>query len=182
MITVSYGIKNYFFDRQSVIGVVEKKKRGILSKAGAFIRRAARSSIRKIKTPGKVSSPGSPPYAHSSDTVRTIRNILFGYDPGPGSVVVGPVGLNVLNVLGGRLQPGAVPNVLEFGGTLSLPEIQARDGTWRTANFTSLRRAGGRPTRLRPARYRPRPFMAPALARELPKFPSLWKNSIVKAG
>lgn len=80
-----------------------------------------------------------------------IRKILFGYDPATESVVIGPVKLN---------KPTNAPNLLEFGG--------------RT---TVERRVRGR-IRRRRVSVRPRPFMGPALRKELPKLPRVWANSI----
>jgi hypothetical protein len=52
---------------------------------------------------------------------------------------------------------GAAPALLEYGGTAPAP-----------------------PGRRRPAIYRARPYMAPALAAELPRLPALWRNSVRK--
>lgn len=98
-------IKDLFFDRQVVLQAVDKAKREVLSKAGAFIRTAARTSIRKRNG---TSRPGRPPYSH---TGLLRRFILFGYDRSSDSVVVGPVGF-------GRSR---APNVLEFGGVTERP-------------------------------------------------------------
>ena len=46
---INMRIKDMFFDRHVVIAAVDKAKRKVLSKAGAFIRTAAKSSIRKRK-------------------------------------------------------------------------------------------------------------------------------------
>ncbi|HPD31726.1 MAG TPA: hypothetical protein PLV57_20520 [Phycisphaerae bacterium] len=138
-------IKELFFDRPMVARAVNKAKRGVLSRAGAFIRQAARTSIRKRQG---TSSPGSPPYSH---TGLLRRFILFGYDRGTDSVVVGPVRLN---------KPGEAPRVLELGGTTVIEQ-----------------RVRGRRVRAR-ARIQRRPYMGPAMEKELPKFPALWRNSI----
>ena len=95
-------IKKLFFDRRAVIDAVSRAKRKVLSRMGAFIRTAARSSIRKRKG---VSAPGSPPHSH---TGLLKRFIFFGYDPQTDSVVIGPAKLN---------KGGEAPHVLEFGGT-----------------------------------------------------------------
>lgn len=94
-------IKRLFFDRKAVIAAVDKARRAVLSKAGAFIRTVARTSIR----PRKGSAPpGSPPHSH----VGLLRNfIFFGYDRASDSVVVGPAKLN---------KPTEAPRVLEHGG------------------------------------------------------------------
>lgn len=97
---VTMRIRDLFFDRQKVIRAVDKAKRRVLSRAGAFIRQAAKSSIRKRKG---VSSPGSPPHSHTG-LLRKL--ILFGYDRQRESVVVGPVGL----------RKSEAPRVLESGG------------------------------------------------------------------
>src|SRR5690606_6172596 len=51
-------ITELFFDRKAVTSRVDKATRKVLSRFGAFVRRTARSSIRKRK---KTSQPGSPP-------------------------------------------------------------------------------------------------------------------------
>jgi len=98
MITMQ--IKSLFFDKQTVLRAVDKAKRAVLSKAGAFIRTTAKHSIRKRKGPAP---PGHPPHSHEGSLRRLI---YFGYDPASDSVVVGPVGF----------KRSTVPNVLEFGG------------------------------------------------------------------
>jgi len=97
-------IKELFFDRPKVEQAVDKAKRQVHSKVGAFIRTTARTSIRKRKG---TSPPGSPPYSHEGSLRRLI---LFGYDRSSDSVVVGPVGF----------RQGTAPNVLEFGGTTTV--------------------------------------------------------------
>lgn len=98
MITMQ--IKTLFFDKPVVRRAVDKAKRAVLSKAGAFIRTAARTSIRKRKGSAP---PGAPPHSHEGSLRRLI---LFGYDPAADSVVIGPVGF----------QRSTAPRVLEFGG------------------------------------------------------------------
>ncbi|MCL4743749.1 MAG: hypothetical protein KJZ54_16250, partial [Phycisphaerales bacterium] len=67
-------IKQMFFDRPKVRRAVDAARRKVLSKAGAFIRQTARTSIRKRKGSSK---PGNPPHSH----VGLLRRfILFGYD------------------------------------------------------------------------------------------------------
>jgi len=90
----------------------------------------------------------------SRDPVATLKNIWFTFDPGSRSVVVGPVKLNS-SMLSGSDQP-TVPALHEYGGVAVV----------------------GRGKRKRRARYAARPFMGPAMAAELPKFPDLWKNSV----
>ncbi len=142
-------IKSLFFDRKAVLDAVDKAKRAVLSKAGAFIRTVARTSIRKRKGSAP---PGSPPHSH----VGLLRNfIFFGYDRASDSVVVGPAKLN---------KPNEAPHVLEHGGVT-----------------TATRFARGR-LRKRRVRVAARPFMGPALEKERPKLPPLWRGSIRGSG
>lgn len=79
------------------------------------------------------------------------KGILFGYDTARQSVVIGPVVM-------GR-SGGVVPRALEYGG----------------ASFVRDRRGANQPVQIRP-----RPFMRPALAAELPGLPAMWRNSVRK--
>ncbi len=94
-------IKHMFFDRPRIVAALERTKRKALSRGGAFIRQAAKTSIRKRKGSAP---PGKPPHSHEGSLRRLI---LFGYDQRTDSVVVGPVGF----------KKSTAPNVLEFGGT-----------------------------------------------------------------
>ena len=137
-------IKSMFFDRPKVIRAVDRAKRKVLSKAGAFIRTSARTSIRPRKG---TSRPSSPPHSHEGSLRRLI---LFGYDAGSDSVVVGPVGFK---------RPTA-PNVLEFGG-----------------KATIFRRVKGKLVREQ-VPIASRPYMTPALKKEQHRLPTLWRNSV----
>ncbi len=137
-------IKQMFFDRPKVKRAVDAARRRVLSKAGAFIRQTARTSIRKRKGTSK---PGAPPHSH----VGLLRRfILFGYDKQSDSVVIGPVGFRA----------SSAPRVLERGGTT-----------------TVARRRRGKRTERR-VRIAARPYMQPALEKERPKLPELWRNSV----
>lgn len=171
-VAVSLKCQKWFFDREAVKRYVGAKNQQAFSKAGAFVRTKAKSSIRRRKA---VSAPGQPPSAHAkSGEFRSLKSIWFAFDPKRGSVVVGPVGFNALSVFEGKLQPGRVPDVMEHGGTMGVVERMNRSGQWVRADFRSRRRWAGTPVRVRQAHYKPRPFMGPALASEMPKFPSLW--------
>ena len=135
-----------FFDTDRVKRAADTATRKVLSKAGAFVRTAARSSIRKRKA---VSAPGQPPSSH---TGLLKRFIFFGYDAERKTVVVGPMRLNQ--------KVGAAPEALEHGGP---------------STVVSGRRNRRRKRRIRIAA---RPFMGPAMAKEAPKFPGLWSNSV----
>lgn len=147
---INMRIKDMFFDRPPhvVMAAVDNAKRKALSKAGAFIRTAAKTSIRKRKGSAP---PGAPPHSHEGSLRRLI---LFGYDKPNDSVVIGPVGFK-------KGDPPA-PSVLEHGG-----------------DTVVLRRRGGKLTSQK-VKIAPRPYMAPAMEKERPKLPILWRNSIKK--
>ena len=89
-----------FFGNRPVRQAADRATRAVLSKAGAFVRRRAKSSIRRRK---RISRPGRPPSSHAGHLKRLI---LFGYDRGADSVVIGPL----------RFRRGEAPPLLEFGG------------------------------------------------------------------
>lgn len=181
-LTVDYRLKDWFFDRRNLEFALERAEMRALSKIGAFLRRRARSSLRRRKTP---SQPGQPPSVHSTDQVVTLKNILFGYDPHIHGVVVGPVRLHAKH--GRRLgEAGTIPQLLEFGGRQLIQEWYARtDRSWQSSVWRSKRRfaeavARGMPVRWRSARYAPRPFMGTALAAELQAgtIPAKWRGTV----
>lgn len=95
-------IKQLFFDKPAVTRAMDAASRRVLSRFGAYVRQEARHSIRPRRG---TSPPGQPPYSH---TGLLRRSILFGYDPGRQSVVIGPIRL--------ESSPEA-PRLLEYGGT-----------------------------------------------------------------
>lgn len=112
-------IKSLFFDRKPVQRMINKKQLRVFGKFGAFVRNAARWSIRKAPKAGdtwksiggqqvlwrETSKPGEPPY---SRTGLLKDNIFYAYDPASRSVVIGPVRLSRSKI--------NVPEVLEYGG------------------------------------------------------------------
>ena len=80
---------------------MDQGTRKVLARFGAFVRRRARTSIRKRKG---TSPPGQPPYAH----VGLLRRfILFAYDAARQSVVIGPTLTR---------EDSEAPRLLEHGG------------------------------------------------------------------
>lgn len=175
-------IKHMFFDRKAVIDAVDKAKPAVLSKSGAFIRTAAKSSIRKRKKP---SPPGKPPSSHTG----LLRRIFFAWDPSTKTVVVGPVKTNQV-FFDGQSQPvtGTVPGVLEHGGQIKTMQVLSKRmftgkyggerDYWVRADLRSRRRLAGRPMRIKTSRINARPYMGPALKQESPKLPPQWANSV----
>lgn len=94
-----------FFDTEKVTRAVKDSVRKPLSIIGSFIRRSARSKMRrKVTKRRKVSLPGDAPLNH---TGLLRRGVLFAYDHTNQSVIVGPQKLNTKS---------NAPEVLEFGG------------------------------------------------------------------
>lgn len=148
---INLDVKRVFFDRKAVIDHMDATTRKVLSKFGAFVRRAARSSIRKRRSSAP---PGSPPSSH---TGLLKRFIFFGYDAQARSVVIGPARLDQR----GR---GEAPSLLEHGGVATL--------TRRTGRRQARNQAR------RQVRYRPRPFMGPAFERQKPLLAAMWRDSV----
>lgn len=163
---LDYKVKGQFFDRLAVQKQLADHERNALSQIGAYIRRAARSSIRRRKA---VSQPGSPPSAHSTDAVATIKNILFAYDRSRKSVVIGPVLLHKRHQ--GVTNSGTIPETLEAGGTVMITE-RLVGNRWMPSNGRRVR--PGQKTRRRRAVYGPRPFMGPAFEKEKPNIPAIF--------
>ena len=153
--------KKLFFDEKKVLDATDRARQRVLSRFGAYVRTAARSSIRVRK---RISSPGQPPSSHiargtysghgaSRMSEQGIRAIYFGYDKTRRSVVVGPV---LLSALGKYILPA-----LEYGGP-----SQVIGGGQRKRKV------------VRRITIRARPFMQPAFEKEQKKLPALWANSI----
>ncbi len=163
--------KANFFDSKKIMRSVGRATRKILSKMGAYIRTRARSSIKSRKG---VSAAGHPPFSHKSQKIKAfdkwliargrepegkssqpegIRQILFAYTEkaGAASVVIGAMG-----------RPGRAPELLEYGGT---------------AKRTPPPPDGGPRITVR-ARYRPRPFMGPAMLKEQQRFVQMWRDAL----
>lgn len=97
-------VKRLFFDRAEVEAAVSRAEKSQLSKAGAFVRRTAKTSIKSAGKKGKVSRPGEPPRSH----VGLLKEgIFFAFEPSERTVVIGPVLIN---------RPTGAPETLEFGG------------------------------------------------------------------
>jgi len=114
---VAMKMKAMFFDHKKVRSATDRAARKVLSRFGAFVRTAARSSIRKRKA---ISEPGQPPSSH----VGTLRRLIFfGYDTGRRSVVIGPTPFG---------STAEAPPLLEYGGRARRKD---RRGRVRTATY-----------------------------------------------
>lgn len=108
------------------------------------------SARSSIRKRKRISEPGQPPSSH---TGLLKRFIFFAYDPEHQSVVIGPVRL------GQKI--GDAPPALEYGG--------------RSHVVTGSRK---RRRVVRTVTIRARPFMGPALEKEKPKLPAMWRDSV----
>lgn len=96
-------VKQQFFDRAKVENAAQRAHLRNLARFGAFVRRRARSSLRKHKA---VSKPGLPPSSHTG----LIRDRIFFALEGMQNVVIGPILLN------GTKGNGLALRALEHGG------------------------------------------------------------------
>lgn len=181
-------LRSNFFDRELVVKKVDWARRRVLSKLGAFVRTRAQSSMlrhavrrgfgvkSKVTDREGVSPPGEPPFVH---TGLLVKFVFFAWDENAGGVVVGPMKTNQVFFQGKDRKPvsGTVPQVLEYGGQITILEW-FRAGVWQRADLRSRRRIAERPTRFRTATVAPRPYMRPALAAERAKFAELFRNSV----
>ena len=155
-----------FFPSKAIPRRVDAASRKVLSKFGAFVRRTARSSIRKRKGASK---PGQPPSSH---TGLLKKFIWFGYEPKKRSVVIGPARLASRN--------SGAPEILEYGGMhkLKTDMILRVGGPGRDnkGRFTLGQRKKVR--KGKKLRIAARPFMGPAMEKEKPQLPSMWANSV----
>ena len=137
-------------DYKALLKHVDDSAARVGKRFGAFVMRTARRSIRRPKKDGSSSEPGKPPRAQT----RTLKSsILFEYDPLQRSVFIGPT------LLPGRIGKGA-PEALEKGG-----------------RSTRIVKQDGRKKRIKQS-IKPRPFMVPALEKELPNLENMWKDQI----
>jgi len=110
---IKFDITNMFFDSKKVVSATDRATRRVLSRFGAFVRRTAKTSIRKRK---KISQPGSPPSSH---TGLLKKFIYFGYDATRRVVVVGAMKFT-------RRGNGEAPGLLEHGGTTTLTDRRGK--------------------------------------------------------
>ncbi|MFO1046038.1 MAG: hypothetical protein U0941_30030 [Planctomycetaceae bacterium] len=172
IIDIRARFRESFFDRSEVIQRIGRAKAKGLSRAGAYVRRRAQSSIRRPRrcllselSPERqgifaqqqrtADRNGTPqpllPYAASrpgepprTPTGKLPKTILFALDQAEDAVVIGPVLTSGSSV--------RVPSTLEFGGR-------------ETIFGTSVT-------------IEPRPFMQPALEAELHRIPSFFESTL----
>ena len=198
-------VTKMFFDRRVVVEAVGRANAKVLSKAGAFIRRSAKGSIRYSKNPSK---PGRPPHAHRSKSggkSSPLRELIFfAYDNRTASLVVGPTPFRGRAVVPRVLERGGMApghknplrrirrvgdgGEVRIGGSISSTTKKNRFGKMVTYARLRTSAQAERANRLQEELYGPltigpvsiaaRPYMGPALQKNISKLPSLWANSV----
>lgn len=131
------------------------------SKFGAYVMYTAR---RSMKSNSGTSTPGSPPYAHNDEPIKSNPRGRVKFDPSIDNVIIGP------EKLWNKEAPDQL-KALEYGGpSLIIKKLQMGPGRIQQPRQTPL---------LVPIFVRKRPFMKPAFEKELPRASYLWKNSLV---
>jgi hypothetical protein len=169
MFLVRPTFKLVFFDRSIIRRNWNKINDRPLRRAGALVRRIARSSIKRdtrkrmLKSGkrgkfGNPSAPGSPPYSRAPGApFKLIFNV--------------PGFMNATELVG----------MVGFGNpTNPIPGLHEHGGRARRLVFTrsTHRRKRGGSRVMRSVRYPMRPFMWPALLKAKDRLPEFWKNSV----
>lgn len=189
--------KEGFFNSADVAKFIEPGVRRSLGKAGGYLRRVARNSLKYDE--GK-SAPGQPPKVHqffnrrktnrktgqvTIQSVSPLRELLFfAYDRESQTTIVGPARFP------GAKAGNLVPRTLEKGGTVrkTITEPQPRrasrpatgrqrEAFLRKVKDGSIIVTSRTVTKTITKRHAARPFMGPALDRTLPRFAGYFRNS-----
>ncbi|HEY2251274.1 MAG TPA: hypothetical protein VGH74_09445 [Planctomycetaceae bacterium] len=149
-----------YFDKPAVIQAAGMATATQLGKAGSYIRRDARKSIRPGKKPSK---PGRPPHGHGQQRLK--EGIEFAWDYAAKCMVCGPAALNWVFFDGaGKPMTGAIPRVLEEGGDYNVLEVfNTFSKKWQRADLRSKRRLSAKKKRMRRVHIEARPYMRPAI-------------------
>lgn len=152
---IPIGVQFRVIEKLEVKAVQDAVQKGAfksLANAVASIRKSVRESFARVKGP---SPPGTPPHRHKG---RLFRSILFDVDKTTGTAVVGP---SYDALKSGGLQPW-VGSMHERGMTVSV----------------KARKVKGKTIRAHKRVYPPRPYMAPAFQRALPRMAGFFANTI----
>ncbi len=145
---MKFGVNfDMFVDRSHVIRAINKWKRAVLSRTGAYARQAVKNAIKNPtkkdrKRQGRLPA-GQPPRRGPTDLLR--RFIFFGIDTDTESVVIGPLVFSSQPKLRGVKN---VPELLEFGGEELIRVLTKKDD----------------PARYEFVKYEPHPYVRPQQA------------------
>jgi hypothetical protein len=168
-------VKGNFFNPGKVLAAMDKATAKALTKAGAFVRTSAKSSLRYAK---KASIPGQPPKVHRGNSfqrssvnkktgqvvkrsVSPLKELIyFAYSTETRSVVIGPMEFRA-----SKNAKYKVPSILERGGTGSQIVYKWAGKGQRVPSSTVVT-------------ISKRPYMRPALDKNIPKFPGVFAGSV----
>lgn len=144
-------LRDWFLDTARVAQLVDKANLRNMQKAGLYVRKVARNSMKKKRG---AAPPGKPPHVHRGFLKDAL---ITAYDPTTRTVVVGPIGFSSSDS----------PLRLETGGRATI-KVRHR------------RRKGEKRGRVTKARVtvHPHPYMGPALENSKPYIPELWRSSL----
>ena len=192
-------LREMFFDRQAVIDAVGRANAKVLSKAGAFIQRRAKSSIRKRKRVSDAGRTAQQPRRHAAEPdLLQLRSAhagrsSWGRRPWARSAWCRRCSNTAGRPRGGRIPAAAsgrwaAPAKSAWTGRLSRTTKKNRDGKLVTYARLQTTAQVDRANRLNEELYGPefvggnrieaRPYMGPALQKEMPNLPALWANSV----
>lgn len=145
----------YFFDKPAILSAVDRAARQVLSKFGAFVRRTARQSIRP---PRKLRRDEMTP-----EQLASGETYYASAEPGQPP----------------RNQTGKLRDNIVFWYDLQERSVSIAPAAFRSDDIPGVLEHGGM-TRSRGRRFmiRAHPYMGPALEKELPKLPDMWKNAV----
>ena len=188
MIQFTRSAKNFFFDRAAVLNAIDERTHKSMNQIGGRIRVTAQRSMRPSKPNKKgeitPSKPGKPPKRYGS-IGQGLTEIYYNYDPTKRRVQVGPVKANYES-----FPEATVPEVHEFGKTVYILEAefavagQPDQKEWRQVNKRGAGNARryNRPMRRKNITYPKRPFMGPALEKNMKFIRDQWANALTSAG
>lgn len=172
MVALDVRMKKLFFDRVEVERRLGAQRTKLMGKCGAYARKVAIRSMRRVGKNGKPSPADSPPRYHGNDP--SLRTILFALEPQTERVVVGPIRFNQKQYFGGSLQSAVIPKLHEVGGVLSIREKRV-GMEWRPIG--KRKPHPDQPTRRRNATYKARPYMKPAQTKTIERFEDVFYGS-----
>ena len=168
-------IKSLFFDSKKVLDSVDTATRKVMSKFGAFVRRDARKSIRRPrrKTKSQMKERELEIFARAEEQFRRgerpvkPRLPLAPSKPGePPRSIVGTLKRLIFFAYDAR-QKGVVIGPIPTGQKTGAPRVLEEGGTIKApgSGFDGKR-------------VKPRPYMVPALNKNLVKIDAIWRNSV----
>lgn len=151
-----------FFRDKEILKFMDAKTARAMSRALSHIWRRAQTSMRYRKSPSR---PGQPPSAHQENRALLRQLMRFAFDPREKRGVVGPL----------KHRKGLAPSLNEFGGVVLTQKRRlipiAKSPNAKKKKYRSVP-AGT------PLHYPSRPFMEPALQKEIPRLPEQWSHSV----